>query len=367
LDRANALALALLSTPPTLEVSMPDAIPAPAPRPAARFFDAAFAAAALAVVVLTALVAIGARTWIDRPFAGFFVRADLSIPAVGRMSWSTVPTRRLFDRTVVAVDGAPIADGDDLHRRVATKPVGSAFAYTITDGTSTEVVTVASRRFSLGDYWAVFGAYLVTGMFYVLLAILAAWALPARRLGRALLVLGSIGGIFMLSAADLYPPGSSLRVHGIATALLPAALIQFGLVVGRTRRRFARAALPVVWAVALAAAASVQLGLGDPVATRWLHTTASVAIGLALASAAVGLIAVRGRRGVETAPFLDSAALFGLGVPAVIFLVAGTLGGVPENASATLAFLFPLGVGGALMQDRLAARALDVARSARSL
>ncbi len=346
---------------------MRHAIPAPARRPAARFSDAAFVAAALAVVLLTALVALGARSWIDRPFSGFFVRADLSVPAVGRMSWPDVPTRRLYDRTLVAVDGVPITNGDDLHRRIGVKPVGSPFAYTITDGTTTEVVTVASRHFSLGDYWAIFGAYLVTGLLYVLLAILAAWALPARRLGRALLVLGGVGGLFMLSAADLYPPGSSLRVHEITTALLPAALIQFGLVVGRARARFARRARRVVWATALVAAASVQLGVGDPAATRWLHTTTSVAIGLALASAAVALIAMRGRRGVEAGPFLDTAAFFGLGVPAVIFLIAGVLGGVPENASATLAFLFPLGVGGALMQGRVAGRSLGVARHARSL
>ena len=43
---------------------------------AARFSDGAFLAAAVAATGLIALVAVGARTWIDRPFAGFFLRAE---------------------------------------------------------------------------------------------------------------------------------------------------------------------------------------------------------------------------------------------------------------------------------------------------
>src|SRR5204862_1356669 len=136
---------------------------------------------------------------------------------------------------------------------VASKPLGSTFAVTVDSGGTRETVTVASRAFSTADYWAVFGAYLFTGLLYLLLAILAAWALPAERLGRALMIVGGAGGLYMLSAADLYPPGDSLRVHALTSALLPATLVQFALVVGDARRRFARLAVPAVWAVALAA------------------------------------------------------------------------------------------------------------------
>jgi hypothetical protein len=58
----------------------------------------------------------------------------------------------------------------------------------------------------------------------------------------------------------------------------------------------------------------------------------------------------------------------------VVFLVAGTLGGMPHNASATLAFIFPLGMMAALLRndgtflrnDHALAEA-GVARSAGSL
>jgi hypothetical protein len=343
---------------------MRHANPAPVRQAAARFSDAAFLVAALAAVLLTALVAVGARSWIDRPFAGFFLLADRSVPAIGRIAWTETAGARLYDRTLVAIDGAAVADGRELERRIASKPVGASFTYTLNTGSGMDTITLASRRFSASDYWAVFGAYLLTGLLYVLLAIAAAWALPGQRLGHALVLVGGIGGIFLWSAADLYsPPGLSLRLHTLAAALLPAALVQFALVVGDSRGAFTRAALPVVWAVALAAAASMQLAIGDAAATRWMHATSAGALGLALGTATLGLVIARARLGSEASGhFLASAALFGLGVPAAIFLLAGVSGAVPQNAGATLAFLFPLGVGVGLMRNAVTVRALDVAR-----
>jgi hypothetical protein len=347
---------------------MRHANPTPVRSSAARFSDAAFVVAALAAVVLTAVVANGARSWIDRPFAGFFVLADRSVPAIGRTAWTHGAGTRLYDHTLVAIDGAIVTDSAELHRRVASKPIGTAFTYTVSSGTSMDTVTLFSRRFSVADYWAVFGAYLVAGLLYVLLAIVAAWALPGQRLGHALLLVGGIGGLFLWSAADLYPPGISLRINTLAAALLPAALVQFALVVGDARGTFTRSALPVVWAVAFAAAASMQLAIGDPAATRWVHATSAAALGLALGTAMLGLVIARTRLGVDASgSFLASAALFGLGVPAAIFLLAGVIGGVPQNAGATLAFLFPLGIGAGLLRNTVTVCALDVARVPRSL
>jgi hypothetical protein len=341
--------------------------PAVVRRPAARFSDGAFAAAALAAIVLTGLVATGARTWIDRPFPGFFVLADRTVPPIGRTVWNSASGGHFYDRTVVAIDGRPIESSDDLQRRITSKPLGSSFAVTLAGRGTTDTVTVASRPFSAADYWAVFGAYLFTGLLYVLLAILAAWLLPANRLGRALMMVGGAGGLFMLSAADLYPPGGALRVHALTAALLPATLVHFALVVGHARGVFARAAVPAVWAVALAAALSMQLLIGDPGATRSVYATCDAALGLALIAATIALIGARARVGAEAAPLVSCAALLGLGIPAVIFLLAATHDGVPVNASATLGFLFPLGIGAELLRDRIGIGALDVARSARSL
>jgi hypothetical protein len=181
----------------------------------------------------------------------------------------------------------------------------------------------------------------------VLLAIVAAWMRPGDRVGWALAVLGGTAGIFLLASADLHPPGASLRAQTLAGALLPAALLQFALAVGDARGRFARVALPLAWTLAGAAAVSMQLLLGDPAVARAVQGCVNVALGVALAAAAIGL-AARVRVAADGARLVAGTALFGLGVPAVVCLAAGMLGGVPQNASATLVVLFPLGMAIAL-------------------
>jgi len=341
--------------------------PALVRRLADRWSDGVFALAALTAIALTALVAAGARSWIDQPFAGFFVLADRTVPPIGRAAWNAGDRGRLYDRTVVAIDGVTVAHSDDVHRRLAAKPLGSSFAVTLAGGGRTDTVTVASRAFSVGDYWAVFGAYLFTGLLYLLLAILAAWALPANRVGRALMLVGGAGGLFMLSAADLYPPGASLRVHVLTTVLLPATLVHFALVVGATRRWFADLATSATWTLTLAAALSMQLLLGEPAAAPALDATAHATLAVALGAATIALIGARTRVAFDAEPLLGCAAVFGLGAPALVFLLAALGAGVPVNAGATLGFLFPLGVGAGLLVDRIGVGALDVARSAGSL
>mgnify|MGYP003693697487 CR=1 FL=1 len=106
-------------------------------------------------------------------------------------------------------------------------------------------MTLPSRRFSAADYSAVFGAYLATGLCYVLLGDPRRLdAATPNRVGRALLYLGGAAGLYMLTAADLYPPAGSLRLHALAAALLPATLVQFALAVGDTRGASRRARCP---------------------------------------------------------------------------------------------------------------------------
>ena len=110
-------------------------------------------------------------------------------------------------------------------------------------------MTLASRRFSATDYWAVFGAYLGTGLCYVLLAILAAWALPAERLGRALLFVGGAGGLFMLSSADLYPPAASLRLTRSRRRSCRRRCCNSRSPSGTRAAASPRSRLPLVWGV----------------------------------------------------------------------------------------------------------------------
>ena len=65
--------------------------------------------AVLAAVALTTVVGIAATEWIGRPFPGFFVFPNRVIPSIGLTDWAVTRNGTLYQRTVVSVDGPPVA------------------------------------------------------------------------------------------------------------------------------------------------------------------------------------------------------------------------------------------------------------------
>jgi hypothetical protein len=314
-------------------------------------------AAALSALAVTLVVGLGARQWIGQPFPGFFVLDNRVIPSVGLTGWPGSRDGTLYQRTVVAIDGIAIADGADAYRRVARVPAGTSFTYTLRNGGATETLTLGSKRFARGDYWAIFGAYVATGILYLLLGLLGAWLFPEERLGRALLFAGATGGIYALSAVGLYAPGGDLRIHALAEAFLPATLVYLALVFPRERGRLTTPAVAVAWWLSLALAIPYQLLLEQPGAYSTLHAACEAYLGAAGFALIVRLI-VEHARAAERADLLvrtaTAGALLGLGVPAVVMLVSGLTGGnLPVNVCTVTGFLFPLCFGYGLVRERI--------------
>ncbi|MEO6027852.1 MAG: hypothetical protein ABIR79_13385 [Candidatus Binatia bacterium] len=191
---------------------------APAVRGAAsqRLYRAALVATACTAVAVTVIIGLAATTWIGKSFPGFFVLPNRVIPSVGREVWPASGDGALYQRTIVAIDGKAIATNTDAYHEVGVEPPGRPLTYTLRDGVGVATVTLATRRFSAIDYWIIFGSYLVTGLLYLCVGVLAAWLMPEANLGRALLMLGGAGGIFALTGASIYQPGSDLRIHAAA-------------------------------------------------------------------------------------------------------------------------------------------------------
>jgi hypothetical protein len=321
---------------------------------------------ATALVALAAAVALGlgARRWIGQPFPGFFVLANRVVPSVGLPHWAGSREGTLYQRTLVAIDKIPVASSADVYRRIAERPTHTRFRYTLRHGAATETVTLASDLFSPADYWAIFGAYVLSGLLYLLLAVLAAWLHPDARLGRALLYVGATGGIYAFTAVELYGSDGPIRVHALSEAFFPAAVAYLALVFPRTRDRLVLPLGAAAWWLSLALAVPYQLLLGQPGAYSVLHAaceTYLAAVGLVLI---VGLIVEHARAGAAADPLLragTAGALLGLGVPAVVLLLSGVSGGaLPVNVCAATAFLFPLCVGYGLIRTHVAARRVRV-------
>ena len=303
--------------------------------------------ALVAVVALATTVVVGlaATVWIGRPFPGFFVLDNGVVASIGRPSW---PASRnaIYQHVVATIDDAPVQNGADVYGPVAAQQVGTAFTYGLDGSTAQRTLSVRSRMFSNNDYWAIFGGYVVTGLLYLLLAIVAALMVSDLHLARILIILGSAGGAYALSAVGIYGPHGPLRIHAFAEAIFPATLVSLALAFPSSLPGITRPATAVAWWLALAIAVPYQTLIDDPRAYSALHGTSELYLGAAGMLLVVRLVVAAADRGLTAVPALQSAlagAVLGLGAPAIIFVISGVTGGqIPVNTCTTTAFLFPL-------------------------
>jgi hypothetical protein len=151
-----------------------------------------------------------------------------------------------------------------------------------------------------------------------------------------------------------------MRLHALAEAFFPAALVNLTCVFPRERRGIALPVVATAWWLSLALAIPYQLLLHQPAAYSILHAACETYMGLAGLGFGAALIVERARAPHAPTALLRGAvagAILGLGVPAVIMTISGlTGGGLPVNVCTATAFLFPLCLGYGLVRERLARR-----------
>jgi hypothetical protein len=320
----------------------------------------ALLAVAVTALVVTTMVGLAAGGWIGRPFPGFFILPNRTIPSIGWEGWSAVRDGTIYQRTVIAIDGRAVAGNGDAYQAVARHAPGDPVGYTLRQGSTTASVVLPSRTFSRADYWVIFGSYLVTGLLYLWLGVLAAWLLPDRDLGRALLLVGGTGGVYALTGAGIYDPAADMHIHACAEAFFPATLVYVALAFGRATRSVTLPLGALAWWLSLVLAIPYELLLGQPGAYSLVHGACETYCGIAGLVLGGTLIVERARAGEHAGPLLRAAvggALLGIGVPGVIMTLSGLGGGaVPVNLMTATAFLFPLGLAYGLIREHVGMR-----------
>ena len=313
---------------------------------------------AISVLVATVLMGIRATSWSGASFPGFFVLPNRVVASIGEPHWTASKDGSLYQRTVVAVDGAPVDSSAEVYQRIGQRPSGTTFAVTLQQGSTTDTVSLRSMEFSWGDYSAIFGAYLATGVLYLMMGLLGAWLLPGTHLGRALLFVGSTGGVYTLSAIGIYEPYGGFRIHALAEAFFPAGVVYLGLVFPRERGALVKPGAAVAYWVSLGLAIPYQLLLDQPGAYSVMHAASETYLGLASLGLTVSLVVHYASAADDDKPFLRSATagvLLGLAVPAVVMTLSGLSGGrLPVNICTVTAFLFPLCFGYGIVRECLA-------------
>ncbi len=314
----------------------------------------------LLLAALLATVAVNSARWVGTTFPGFFVMANRVVPSITLPTWSDGRTYRLFQSQVQAVDGLAVHDSEQVYRAVAGARPGTVFDFTVrTPAGATEKVAVASQEFTTGDFALLFGAYLVNGLAFVAIGLLVLLLKPGSPASVGFFAFCTSVGVFVVTAADLYGPAWFFRLHVVAESLLGAGALHLALVfpVDRLQRRRG-AALLGLYAPFVALAMVYELLLWSPSAYTKVHLVATAAQGIGagvlIAAIAWGYLASRSALVRRKIGLVALATTAGFLLPAVLLAASSLLGGsVPLNTAALTAFLFPLGVGYAIVQQDL--------------
>ncbi|NOT54236.1 MAG: response regulator [Deltaproteobacteria bacterium] len=297
--------------------------------------------------------------WVGTTFPGFFVMANRVIPSISLPHWTIAEHSQFYQYMVVAVNGQAIATSAALYTAVQSAPPGTVFRYTLEKNGQQEQVALASLPFTVRDYLLLFGLYLFSGLALVVIGV-GVWLLkPDAPASVALLAFGLAGGIFAITAADLYRPHWFFRLHVLGEAFFPAGLLHLALIFPVDRARHCCPKVLVLpYVIALGLALVYELYLYAPNTYSFVHNLCMIYAGLggvALLGGAIWAYTVpdsyltRQKIRVILIGFLSGFAL-----PALLMLTSGlTGGGIAVNYAGFTAFLFPLSLGYAIVKHDL--------------
>ena len=314
---------------------------------------------ALFALALASVCTINSTHWIGSTFPGFFVMSNRVIASVTLPHWPSADSE-IFQHEVVAIDGHPIATPQALYKRIAESPAGTRFVYTLLKDGKRSFYTAASMKFTSRDYLLIFVPYLISGLGLALIGIVVWYSKPEAPASLALLIGGLSGGLFAVTATDLYSPYWFFRLHVLGEAFFPASLLMnLAIVFPVDRfRRHRRLLLSIPYVAATALGIAYEIFLYRPRAYSLIHdlcmdftglggATLLMAVGWDFFTSDSQLVRQRIR-------VLLLGLVGGFAFPGILMFYSGITGGeVPVNYAGFTVILFPLSIGYAIVQHDL--------------
>ena len=310
----------------------------------------------VAGVVLATRTTLTSGAWVGRTFPGFLLLVNRVVPSIGLANWSGSTVADLYQSQVVAVDGMPVASTQEVYSIVAGRPAGTPTRYRLRKGNVERELVVQSQLFTTRDWIFLFGSYLLNGVVYLTSA-LVVWVLrPYSPLARAFLGFGTAWGLLLITAMDIYGPGTLTRLHAIAEPMAAAGALQVFMLLPQPHR-YARwrflgyvAALPLVVAY--------EAFLYRPPAFSAVVMLNMLYLG---AVALFFVVRLMGEYWQGTSQLarqrvrvLTLGALFGIGLPGILLMISAAVGGqVAMNVAAFTPFLFALSLAYAIVKHDL--------------
>jgi len=268
----------------------------------------------------------------------------------------------VFQSAITSVDGLQVTDGKQVYALVAEHPAGFEQTYTLVRDGRASILKTRSLPFTFKDYLLVFAPYLASGLSLALIGIVVWYTKPATPASLALLLGGIGGGVFAITASDLYSPYWFFRLHVAAEAFYPAALlIHLALVfpVDRLRGKSWRTgAIIAPYTIACGLIATYELFLFHPAVYSRVHNLCMDATGiggaLLLGAVAWDYFTSRSELVRQRVRVLLLGFLCGFAFPGALMFYSGVTGGeTAVNYAGFTVILFPLSIGYAIVQHDL--------------
>lgn len=317
-----------------------------------------FVALVLASAALSLTAVAGSLARVGRVFPGFVVWDDLMVAALGPSEWTGVAARVPYRAHVVAVDGRPVATRADVDAILRPAGPGAPHRYAFEGPAGREERTVAAMVLSAADWTATSGVYVLNGLAFLVVGLAVFWLKPESPQSRAMLAFGTVWGLTLVLAVDVFGGGRFESLYFVLQGVAPATILHLALVFPENRLRSARVLLPA-YAAGLAA--------GGVEAWAFRHSwTALLALDnatyLALAAATIFALASIARAVFRAATPLArrrarvvlAGAVVAFLIPVVALLAFLLLAQPVSFSLLTLTgFVFPLAIGYAIARHDL--------------
>jgi signal transduction histidine kinase len=225
-------------------------------------------AIALAVMGVGVVCLVNGFHRIGQTFPGFLILENRIVLSIGRPQWALDKRARILFAEVIGTNDHPSIDAADIQRRVSALPAGTLVSYRFHKETEVFTEQVEAKRFTAGDYLALYATYFVVGMCFALASL---WSVcrPAAPPAAvtAFFMFCQMAALVLLTGADLYGPYWFTTLYFSAFSLSPAALFHLAMSFPEpigARSRWRRVLLGSVYTTACGFALAFFMVRNDP-------------------------------------------------------------------------------------------------------
>ena len=171
---------------------------------------------------------LGAYSWIDKPFAGFFMNRQLTVLSLGMPDWEGVKAGLQSADHILKIDGIEVTKVADLKKAVNNVGADNLLEYEVKRGEIFFSVKVPVTNFTVYDLLSTFGSAFVQGMIYLLIGCIVFILKPDSTISVLFFIASTLQGASSLvdfTVASSASPLSYLLI--VCDITIPALILHF--------------------------------------------------------------------------------------------------------------------------------------------